>query len=318
MREDDDWILHALYDDDGLIHNILSYEVWQEIAADNGVSSDEGISMEYVELFMDNEYLGIYGLSERIDKKALNLNDKDILYKCQDSRAPGADDFYSQLTEEMSPVFVLKYPADFVTEDWEPLRQWTDRYCFEKTYDYEDGKAILNIENAIDYNLFNLLISGMDNTMKNVYFWADYQNDGTYKMIKIPWDLNMTWGNSWIDDYNCNFTRYQEKNLNGQGGWTADIYDLYERNPKEIGGLLYERWKELRENILTKEALYEKADALLMYRDSSGAYIRNQQKWPPKGEYWRDSYIYEYIDKKIDFLDDYFKQLAEGEEKDGL
>ena len=89
MRKDDDWMLHSLYDDEGLIHNKLSYEVWQEIAASNDVNYDEGISMEYVELFLDDTYLGVYGLSERIDKKALHLNDKDILYKCKDQQDPG-------------------------------------------------------------------------------------------------------------------------------------------------------------------------------------------------------------------------------------
>lgn len=313
MREDDDWILHALYDDEGLIHNKLSYEVWQKIAADNQVSNDEGIRMEYVEVFLDYEYIGVYGLSERIDKKTLNLNDKDILYKCRDQKDPGEDDFYSELTEEMNPTFEWKWPNDFTMEDWEPIRLWSNRHCLNEPFDYEDGKALLNMENAIDYNLFNLLTCGMDNIMKNVYFWADYQSDGSYRMIKIPWDLNMTWGNSWIDDYDCNFNKYQEKNLDAPDGWTPDMYDLYEQNPEEIGELLNDRWQELRESIITKEALYEEVDTQLDYLYSSGAYIRNRQKWPPKGEYWSDSYLYEYIDKRIDFLDSYISQLSTGE-----
>lgn len=309
MRKDDDWILHGLYDDEGLIHNKLSYEVWQEIAADNHVKGDEGISMEYAELFMDDTYLGVYGLSERIDKKTLSLNEKDILYKCRDQKDPDEDDFYSELTEEMNPTFEWKYPKDFEMEDWEPLKKWTEMYCYDGLTDYEEGKAILNMENAVDYNLFNLLTCGMDNIMKNIYFWADYQSDGSYRFIKIPWDLNMTWGNSWIDDYNCNYNRYQEKNLESTDGWTNDMYKLYEQNPEEIGLLLKKRWQELRESIIIKEALYEKADMQYEYLYASGAYERNRQKWPPKGDYWSDDYIYEYIDKRIDFLDSYIGQM---------
>lgn len=311
MRRDDDWILHSLYDDDGLIHNKLSYAVWQEIASSNQTAYDEGISMEFVELFMDGSYLGVYGLSERIDKKALNLENKDILYKCRDQNDPGGDDFYSVLLEDMNPTFVLKYPKDFEMEDWEPLRQWTALYLSGEIEDEQEAKAILDMENAIDYNLFNLLTCGMDNIMKNIYFKADYQSDGSYRMIKIPWDLNMTWGNSWIDDIDCNFNRYQEKNLDGEDGWTPDLWVLYERNPEETGALLQERWQFLRENIITKEALYAKVDAYLGYLHSSGAYARNYQKWPPKGAYWQDRYIYEYIDKRIDFLDNYIGQMRE-------
>ncbi|MCI8613710.1 MAG: hypothetical protein HFJ01_01135 [Lachnospiraceae bacterium] len=309
MRKDDDWMLHSLYDDEGLIHNKLSYEVWQEIAASNDVNHDEGISMEYVELFLDDTYLGVYGLSERIDKKALHLNDKDILYKCKDQKDPGLDDFYSELTEEMTPTFVWKHPKDFEMEDWEPLRKWVSMFCFEEFEDYESAAAILNMENAVDYNLFNMLTCGMDNIMKNIYFHADYQEDGSYRFIKIPWDLNMTWGNSWIDDGNCNFNRFQEKNFDGDDGWTPDMYLLYEHVPEKTGPLLADRWQELRVNIITKEALYEKLDSEFAYLYDSGAYIRNRQKWPPKGEYWQDEYIYEYVDRRIDFLDGYFEQM---------
>ena len=309
MRKDDDWILHALYDDDGLIHNKFSYEVWRKIAASNQVAYDEGIAMEYVELFMDNEYVGVYGLSERIDKKTLNLGKRDILYKCRDQIGPGEDDFYSELTEGMDPVFVLKYPKDFGVKDWDPLKKWVTVFLLDGFEDFKSASSILNMENAIDYNLFNLLTCGMDNIMKNIYFLADYQSDGSYQFIKIPWDLNMTWGNSWIDDYDCNYNRFQEKNFDAEDGWTEDMYRLYEYAPEETGTLLAERWEQLRQNIITKEALYEKLDNLFSYLHDSGAYLRNLQKWPPKGEYWQEEYIYEYIDRRIDFLDSYIGQM---------
>lgn len=152
--------------------------------------------------------------------------------------------------------------------------------------------------------------------MKNIYFRADYQADGSYQFIKIPWDLNMTWGNSWVDDGDCNYNRYQEKNLESTVGWTPDVEALYKQNPKEIGELLYSRWQELREEIITREVLYEKGDSLFEYLYASGAYARNAQKWPAKGEYWSDTYLYEYIDKRIDFLDNYIKQLVVGEENE--
>lgn len=87
------------------------------------------------------------------------------------------------------------------------------------------------------------------------------------------------------------------------------MYKLYEQNPEEIGLLLKKRWQELRESIIIKEALYEKADMQYEYLYASGAYERNRQKWPPKGDYWSDDYIYEYIDKRIDFLDSYIGQM---------
>lgn len=69
MRCDDDWILNALYDDLGLIHNALSYEMWNQISKDNNVKFDNTVNMEFVELLVNGEYRGVYGLTERIDAK---------------------------------------------------------------------------------------------------------------------------------------------------------------------------------------------------------------------------------------------------------
>lgn len=309
MRKDDDWILSSLYDDEGLIHNKLSYRVWQEIAAHNDVHYDEGIDMEYIELFLDNEYLGVYGLLERIDKKELSLNSRDILYKCRAHGLPTEDDFYSVLTDDINPTFVLESPNEFTMEDWEPIKSWIDYFCHDGLTDFETGEALLNMENAIDYNLFGLLINGTDNDMKNIYFEAEYQTDGTYQFVKIPWDLNMTWGNSWVDDLDCNFNMYQEKNITNTSGWSRDISHLYYLNPEKIAGDLRQRWKELRKDIITGDKLYRMLDEEFSYLYSTGAIIRNRQKWPPKGEYWSDQYIYDYIDGRIDYLDSYLEQL---------
>lgn len=313
MREDDDWILNSLYTDDGLIHHKLSYEVWKQIAGSNEVSNDEGISMEYLELFMDGEYLGVYGLMERIDKKSLSLTEKDIMYKCRDQVYPGEDDFYTELTEDMSPVFVLKYPKDFTKEDWEPLRTWTELFCTDEPVDYEAGEAVLNMENAIDYNIFTMLICGMDNEMKNIYFVAKYQQDGSWRFVKIPWDLDMTWGNSWIDDPDCFYVRYRDRNITIESGFSSDIYLLYHAKPEVIGKMLNDRWKQLRESIITEENLCKMIEEEYAYLHDSGAYTRNFQKWTAREGYWEDEYIYQYVEGRIHFLDEYMERLAKGE-----
>lgn len=311
MRQDDDWILHALYDDYGMIHNKVSYEVWQRIAASNHVAHDEGISMEYVELVKDGEYRGVYGISEQIDRKELDLNSKDILYKWKLPGYPEKDDFYNELTDDMEPHFVMKYPAEHAEQEWEPLRQWISLFLTEDMTDYDAGKMLLNMENAIDYNLFLLLSAANDNIQKNVFLWADYQKDGSYSFIKVPWDLNMTWGNSYCDEYACHFNKYQRMNLESTWSWAPDVYRLYLYDSNEIGRLMRERWQELRNDIITKESLTEIVNEQYQYLYSSGAYARNAWLWAEEGDYWSDEYIYEYIDKRIDFLDDYIGQMGQ-------
>lgn len=310
MREDDDWILNSLYDDEGLIHNKISYELWQQIAATNRVAKDEGISMEYVELFVDNKYLGVYGLLERVDKKELGLNAKDILYKGVDSKEIGEDDFYLELTEDMKPAYELKYPTVFTKEEWEPLKTWINDLYDGKNMDYKSAKQILNMENATDYLLFNVYIGGDDNTKKNIYYWADYQTNGTWKMIKIPWDLNITWGNSYTEEpHKYHFNIYKEKYINGVYGWTKDMEHLYGLNPEEMGEMLSKRWKELRKDIITIENIHGMLNQWLGYIHSSGAYVRDCMFWGSREEYWTDAYIYDYAARKIEMMDQYIESL---------
>ena len=309
MRKDDDWILNSLYDDEGLIHNKISYELWRQIAADNQVANDEGISMEYIEVFVDNTYMGVYGLMERVDKKALNLNEMDILYKGEDAKDIGEDDFYLELTEEMSPAFEIKYPQTFSQNHWDPLKEWIYKLNYEQITDYGEAEQILNMENAIDYLLFIMFISGGDNTWKNIYYWADYKQDGTYQMIKIPWDLNMTWGNGWCENHEYHFNLYQEKYIDKVWEWTGDMYYLYHLNPTELGNRMYERWKELRKKIITEENIYSMLDTQFDYIHSSGAYIRDCMFWGSREMYWSDSYIYEYTNQKIDTMEEYLDKL---------
>lgn len=309
MRKDDDWMLHSLYDDEGLIHNKISYDLWKQIAQSNHVANDEGISMEYVEIFVDNEYLGVYGLSERIDKKALGLNEKDILYKGVDIKDVGEDDFYLELTEDMTPTFELKYPQTFTKEHWEPLKKWYYGLNEKQITGYEEATKILNMENNIDYQLFLNFISGGDNKRKNTYYWADYQNDGTYQIVKVPWDLNMTWGNGWYTEHKYHFNLYQEKYIDVIWATQKDMEYLYELNSDEMNQKMYARWKELRERIITEENIYAMLDSQFNYIHSSGAYIRNCLFWGSREEYWSDSYIYDYTRRKIEFMDKYMESI---------
>lgn len=70
------------------------------------------------------------------------------------------------------------------------------------------------------------------------------------------------------------------------------------------------RWQELRNGIIDKEILTEMVNAQYDYLYASGAYLRNEAKWPSEEIYWQDEYIFEYIENRIDFLDEYIGQMG--------
>lgn len=313
MKKDNDWILNALYDDLGLAHNKLSYRVWREIANYNQVKNDEGTTAEYIELFIDNEYCGVYELTERIDGNELSLGRNDVLYKCRATRIPQEHNYSNEDTDGMKPIFVLKYPKNYATEDWEPLKKWVNCFLKEEMNTYEEGAALLNMENAVDFTLYTLLIGGSDNLRKNVFFAAEYQNDGSYQFIKVPWDLNATWGNPWLDFEDSNYTLYDSEEYKNVTEWVTDMSTLYYYDEAKVSGMLYERWEELRQaGVITQEKIFEMLNEEFSYLYASGAYDRNYERWPHGKEYWQDEYIYEYVENRIPFLDNYFEQLYIG------
>lgn len=311
MRTDDDWILSALYDDAGLIHNKFSYDVWRDIASDNAVKKDDGTTMEYVELFCNDVYLGVYGLIERIDAKELSLDKAgDILYKCIGYDLP-------EDPQELSPLFaqeyVVKYPKDDDPANWAPMQEYLAAFTKEEGIaDYDKAVSILNMENAVDYNLFIMLAYGCDNyKRKNSFFlaeWGGNANPG-YTMIKVPWDCNATWGNFWRANPKYNNTIYEPERITDPNLWSEDMKALYLCRPDEIEELLRRRWVHLRQDVLSRDRLIGILKEEFAYLHGSGAYERNYRLWPNGTEYWEDDYIYEFVEGRLAFLDDYFEDV---------
>ena len=82
MREDDDWILYALYNDESKIRDRLCIDIWNILGAKTvSGKSTYGTNLTYVEVIADNSYCGLYGLMEPVDAKQLNLSSEDYLYK---------------------------------------------------------------------------------------------------------------------------------------------------------------------------------------------------------------------------------------------
>ena len=67
------------------------------------------------------------------------------------------------------------------------------------------------------------------------------------------------------------------------------------------------RWSELRRDILSQERLVAMLDGEFSYLHGSGAYDRNYRLWPNGTAYWDDRYIYEYVEGRLAYLDDYFE-----------
>lgn len=304
MRNDDDWVLIGLYDDGGMINNKLSYELWDMIAQSNR-NDFPSPQFEYVELFLNHQYAGVYGLLERIDKKEYSLKKKDILYKGYSWELP---EEFSGENYNLAGGFEIKYPKEYDQNTWKPMRDYVAYFCKNEEADLNTKKRIINLSNAIDYDIFLLINSAYDNTRKNTYYVAK-RYTGYYQLYKVPWDLNMAFGCDYWPEVG-----FHSEYITNFGIRTDDINYLLSVDYEAIAEMLYSRWKELRGTGLSAETISEKLEEQIQYLKTSGAYERNYAIWPEGSLDFTYDNTYRYIRERIPLLDTYISELTANQE----
>ena len=302
MRKDDDWILHALYNDDTKIRDRLSMAVWDAMGAKTvSENSYYGPKMTYVEVFADNSYCGLYGLMEPVDAKQLNLTEEDYLYKRKNSGGLN----YENFNEAPNPYEVVngfEIKAGEMTSDaWQPIAELALlTYSSDEAYSYYiDG--LTDIDNVTRLWLFLQIITGHDHTAKNVFYVAKYEEE-QYKFYFAPWDLDLTWGNVSVGEVNSVYTAFEKGTVDDRIYWETGnkIMELNCDNAVEKMQLLY---SELRNSALTDEKI-EKIITELDYEVRfSGAFARDRERWPKSVHADDCSELIMYSKERMNFLD---------------
>ncbi len=318
MREDDDWILLALYNDNSKIRDKLSMEIWDRIgAAAVSEKSYYGPKMMYVELVADNHYCGLYGLVEPVDAKQLDLTDEDYSYK----RKNPSD--LHQKTEvfanEKNPYAILEgfeiKDGVMKSDAWEAMAELSRFLSMPDEEKLKSDQDIINEDSALRLWLFLQIITGHDHTAKNVFYVAKYNDDLTndYQFYFAPWDMDLTWGNVSVGEENPLYTGFEMKTYDDRIYWeTGDwLINLNYHGSKEKVQSLY---KELRSTVLTDEAVKELVYDLNDHIRRSGAYQRDEERWPQGAHTAGTTAITWYIEKRLNHLDlaledfDYFEE----------
>lgn len=307
MRKDDDWILHALYNDDTKIRDRLSIEIWDRIGA-NEISENSyyGTRMSYVEVFADNQYCGLYGLFEPIDAKQLGLAEEDYSYK---RKNPGGirykfDDF-SEASATTVEIEGFELKDGILNESsWMPMANLSSVMTSHNWEEKLQKSQIINEDNLIRMWIFIQMITGHDHTAKNMFFVAKYDEDlrYDYQFSFAPWDMDLTWGNVSVGETNPFYTEFKMDTLDNRVYWEiADM--LIDSNYNQVKNRAQVLYNELRQSVITDEEI---ENMILMFDNelrASGAFARDQQRWP-EGTHAKDtSVLQKYAKERLNFLD---------------
>ena len=304
MRTDDDWILDGAYQDRSLIRNIVSHDIYNIIQSQNlsSIELEEQIGSgtiqgRVVELILNGQYRGIYILSERLDRKLLNLEkvsvpissegnelwtDVDlsnpqngsVLYKTISQAA----DFYPDFRNEPKPVWHLgyeqKYPDFDLLKNWEPLDQFVEFTAVSDNDRFvKDIGQYIDLNSWADYLILVRLTSASDNVTINYYLG---RNRDQQFFIK-PWDMDRTWGDQGRglgDIQSCGVSLGSGNNL-----WNK----LIAYQDTGLMDKVSSRWSELRQSVLTADSILQHFKNYISAMETSGALERNFTMWPDSG-----------------------------------
>ncbi len=307
MRSDDDWNLNAMYNEPLRFNSVSAYTVWNKLHTNQSYLSSKGkngIDIQYVQLFINYEYQGIYILTERVDRKQLDLNtETGELYKSKEHSAAAGFrkaapyDNNKNIWEGIH----LKHPEDKI--DWRNLYDFVDFVVSSTDRDfYSYYQDYIYLNNFVDYFLFINLLALWDNTDKNIYL---AKNNKFSPYYYIPWDLDGSFGFSWDGTFTTGINGILDNGL-----YKRLLKDCY---PDGFVERTRVKWDLIRNDFVHTDSLLTILYNNFIHLYQNDIYNKEALVWT-KYEF-KPSYLNEirnWLDERIEYLDIFFKNLCSG------
>lgn len=298
IKDDNIWVLDALYTDSSKVRNKLSSDLWNLINNNQKINNDLGCF--FVEVFINDEYVGLYTLKEKVDRSVTRNSDSGLLLKAtmhlMDDGIARFLDNPNNLYEDSILNFEIK---DYAVKTY-------DRFI-DNMYSFYSGardyKSIFNtyyIDNYINYRILVALISGEDNVTSNQYH---SMVDEKSKILITPWDMDLTWGLYWNLDTPLHSEFSFERNF--EYSWLDD--NITKNFDEKTFSLIKKRYWQLRERVITIDTIYSYLDSYEKVLLESGSVKRDSERWYEYDIEFEIERIREWVRMRIDFLDEYFK-----------
>lgn len=295
MPKENDWVLHAPYNDISLIRNVLAYHLWSEMG-------HWGPRTRMTELFLNNKYQGVYVLTETIKRddnrlKIAKLNYSDTsgieitggyIMRIDASNSENDITFRSKvpgigLGFDKTVTWLYHYPDP---KNIHPRQQaYIHNYIdtvelLVQSDNFDDPvngySKYLSLQSFIDYFIHTELTLNPDGYKRSAYFYKEKSGpDGTKGKFKAGpvWDFNLAFGI-------CNFCKGNQMNVWAYTGCeTLPVPLIWKRlwQDPDFKNAVGNRYKELRGNILSDSYLHTFIDAYAELLNE--AQLRHFEKW---------------------------------------
>ena len=286
LPKENDWILYGPYHDQTLIRNALTYTLFEKM----GHYSPRH---KYCELFINNDYVGIYLLIEKIkrDKNRINIEEVDdnnisggYIFKIDHMNINGNSVEESEYWASNylsiggdSVYFQYYYPKyDDISDD---QRYYIQNFITEfEIYLNSPSKMVelqnkIDFKSAIDFFIIQELSKNIDAYRASTYVYKDNSIISDKLFFGPVWDFNYSYGSGTF----CEGDQFV--------GWQNDT-SCGEANPVWFQKFLEDttyvnelncRWINLRNGILRVDSIFHLTDSLIY--STNDARERNFQRW---------------------------------------
>lgn len=302
LPAEEDWILYAPYSDKTLMRNVLTFTLASQM------SDTYASRCRFVELFLNNEYQGVYVLMEKIkrDKNRVDiakLKEDDIsgenltggyIIKIDKRTGDGGAGWWSQYfnVNETRTYYQYDYPA------WDEIQPQQKEYIEDYVYNFEtavynlwhdDQKGYqnyMNLETFYDYVIINELSRNVDGYRLSTFL----NKDKNGKLNAGPiWDYNLAYGNADYFDGWMSYGLVISQNL-GDDYWQVPFWWKKLVSDPEFANPMRCRWEDVKETVLNENHILGIVDSLITYL--GGAVDRNFERWPILSEkVWPNYYV---------------------------
>ena len=274
-----DWVLLAPYNDVSMMRDPMAFQLWRDMG-------HWGPRTEMVELYVDDDYRGIYILSEAIKRgeqrvnvsklKKTDIEGRELTggyilridaYDEDDatfaSKVPGIGE--GLITSQIVWSCIYPKKKNLQEEQLAYIKAFVDSVELtiqsEHFTDPRWGYArFIDVPSFVDYFIHTELSLNADGYKRSAYFYKEKdKEDGSIgKLFAGPvWDYNLAYGN-------CNFCN--ANNIEAwcfEGGNTQPTPALWQRllQDPSFRKAVKKRYKELRKGILSDEAIGKYIDA---------------------------------------------------------
>ena len=305
-RKDDDWILAAEYTDYSRMRNRVLMDLWNSVddlpyEKDNRYQCN-GTQGEFVEVFINGSYYGLFCFTDKIDRKKLNLKktkeatettqeiNRGLLWKanweCSETylskygEKPDNDSFlWPYVESKKSYGWEQKFPDDTVSQAFfDPICDIIDFLNTGNTEFMAKYKDKLYEQNVTDFILFIQVFQLLDNQKKN-YYLSVRNYDKEERFLFTLWDLDGSIGRYAGGDETGTDTK--------QIAWGEKLgyHNLIHRfktqklRPDGYATVMNDRWQYLSTHQLSLQNIRTVMEKYANLFTASGAWEREKARW---------------------------------------